>query len=154
MPRIDRWLLLALLASLGLPWAYAVQGAQGMVTIPGYLVPGICRMVYEPDGWTSTECTMGHVAPDLRLPGVGGIDRAVAGNEHPGRFGVVGAAALLGLAAWRRSARLRLGAGVLLLASNVLTAGLGLHTAGASLAWLVGMALLWRGLAGLRAARA
>jgi hypothetical protein len=149
MTRTDRWLLLALLASLGLPWAYVARGAQGGVTIPGYLVPGFCRTVYEPGGWASMECTMGFVAPDLHVPGVGGLQHAVSGHAHAGRFGVVAAAALLVLAARRRSARLQAGAGALLLASNVLTAGLGLHTAGASLAWLVGMALLARGLAAL-----
>lgn len=44
---------LALLA-LGLPWTSAMAGH---VAIPGWLGPGICGVVYDSEGWASTECT-------------------------------------------------------------------------------------------------
>lgn len=49
------WLAAGLtLLALGLPWTSAMAGH---VAIPGWLGPGICGVVYDSDGWASTECT-------------------------------------------------------------------------------------------------
>lgn len=145
-------LLLMLAASLGLPWAYTSRIETGLVRIPGYVVPSTCRSAMDNNGMLSMECTPGYVAPDMFNPTPHTINGVVHGHQHEGRFGVACALLLLVAGARRRSLRLERAAGLVLIASTTLTAGLGFHAAGVALASFAAVLLVlpstrsvWRG---------
>lgn len=140
-------LLLMLAASLGLPWAYSARTETGTTRIPGYLVPSSCRSAMDNQGVLALECTPGTVAPDMLMPMPQRIDGVVYGHQHEGRFGVACALLLLVAGARRRSVPLERAAGLVLLISTTLTAGLGFHAAGVALASCAALGLVLPGAA-------
>ncbi|MES2886539.1 MAG: hypothetical protein V4739_00875 [Pseudomonadota bacterium] len=134
--------LLAL--SLGLPWVVAVERPAGSAA-PLRAVPGplVCHPEVDAVGDTRYVCV-----PDLPLEAWADIQRGetvIVGAAHGSRFGVIAALVLLALG-WRRNQRrYLLIAGGVVAVSTVLTAGLGVGSAGAGAAWLAVVVLLAAG---------
>lgn len=133
----------ALLAlSLGLPWAHSLTWSTDFHA--GWYVAGLCRQVQTWDGWYESVCEPGVAGPSWTS------QRAEAntthGAQHGGRFGVASALVLIAMA-WRlRRPRYLMLAAMAVAVFTVLSAGLGLGSAGSSAAWLAALLLASTGL--------
>lgn len=130
--------------SLGMPWIF-LQGTDSSF-IPGWFLPGTCVTVYDLDGWASSDCTPGTVAPGILLPGTRGTTGA--GMEHSGRFGLAWGLlmTIIGLQTGRRHLLTWGGLGLGLVTG--LSTGGGGVTSGVLLAWAASALLIISGTDG------
>lgn len=123
--------------SLGLPWGTQNEWRPDGISS---FTPQWCQVVISPvNGFAGNWCISGATSSNSRL-----VTRTVVGAEHPARFGLVAAIAVLLLAGARRTALV----GGLVAANVLWCGGLGFSSGGVAAAWLAAIVLGCRALAG------